>query len=168
MTSPLLDALSPAAQQIARLLTDRRETLAVAESSAGGLISAALLAVPGASAYFLGGAVVYTRTARGVFLAIPDEVLEGMRPSTEPYALLLARTARDRLGSTWAIGETGATGPTGNRYGDAAGHACVAVVGPLERAMTVETGWTERAQNMHSFTAAALDLLLQTLRAERD
>src|ERR1700737_2024744 len=110
------------AEQIAELLIARKETITVAESSAGGLISAALLAVPGASAYFLGGAVVYTRTARDALLGIPESALEGMRASTESYALLLARTARARFSSTWAVAETGATGPTGNRYGDAAGH----------------------------------------------
>src|SRR3979409_2683853 len=127
-----MEELVQVANQIAQILIARKETIAVAESSAGGLISAALLSVPGASAYFLGGAVVYTRTARDALLAIPELALEGLRASTEPYALLLARTARDRLNSTWAVAETGATGPTGNRYGDAAGHACLAVVGAGE------------------------------------
>ena len=153
------------AAEIARLLTARRETLAIAESSAGGLISAALLAVPGASAFFLGGAVVYTRLSRGVLLAIPDAALAGMRPATEPYAQLLARTARERFGATWALAETGATGPTGNRYGDAAGHACLAVAGPVERATTLETGRRERNANMHAFTEAALALLGTCLAA---
>ena len=123
------DALAERAASIAALLESRSETLAVAESSAGGLISAALLAVPGASAYFLGGAVVYTRAARNTFLEIPEARLAELRPSTEPYAALLAQGVRERLGTTWGIGETGATGPTGNRYGDAPGHACVAAAG---------------------------------------
>jgi nicotinamide-nucleotide amidase len=152
------------ATEIARLLTSRRETIAVAESSAGGLISAALLAVPGASAFFLGGAVVYTRLSRGVLLAIPDAALAGMRPATEPYAQLLARTARERFGAAWALAETGATGPTGNRYGDAAGHACLAVAGPREQAATLETGHGERLDNMHEFTGAALELLSSCLK----
>src|SRR5205823_978069 len=130
----------PIAERVAALLKQRGETIAVAESSTAGLISAALLAVPGASAYFLGGAVVYTRVARIALLDIPDEALTGMRASTEPYALLLARTARQRFSATWALSETGATGPTGNRYGDAAGHSCIAVVGPAERSLTIETG----------------------------
>jgi nicotinamide-nucleotide amidase len=153
------------ATEIARLLTSRRETIAVAESSAGGLISAALLAVPGASAFFLGGAVVYTRLSRGVLLAVPDAALAGMRPATEPYAQLLACTARERFGAAWALAETGATGPTGNRYGDAAGHACLAVAGPVERATILETGRSERGANMHAFTEAALDLLRACLAA---
>jgi PncC family amidohydrolase len=153
----------PIAREVARFLIARGETLAVAESSAGGLISAALLAIPGASAFFLGGAVVYTRLSRGVLLGIPDEALAGMRPATEPYALLLARSARERFAADWSLAETGATGPTGNRYGDAAGHACLAVAGPRERTVTLETGHGDRLANMHTFTGAALELLLSRL-----
>src|SRR5216684_1753155 len=146
--------LSPLAEQIAQLLIARNQTIAVAESSAGGLISAELLSVPGASAYFIGGTVVYTRTSRTVLLDIPEAALEGIRPSTEAYALLLARTARTCFGSTWSIAETGATGPTGNRYGDAAGHACIAVSGPIEKSQTLETGSADRLQNMRTFAQA--------------
>ena len=156
-----MEELLPLAEQVARRLIARSETVAVAESSAGGLISAALLAVPGASAYFLGGAVVYTRAARTTLLAIPESALEGIRPSTAPYALLLASAARARFSSTWAIGETGATGPAGNRYGDAPGHAVVAISGALDKATTIETGVGDRLSNMYSFAAAALSLLLQ-------
>jgi nicotinamide-nucleotide amidase len=159
-----MEELLPVANQIAELLIARKETVAVAESSAGGLVSAALLSVPGASAYFLGGAVVYTRTARDALLAIPESTLEGMRASTEAYAALLARTARARLNSTWAIAETGATGPTGNRYGDAPGHACLAIAGPTEKARTLETASADRLANMQAFAAAALSLLLENLQ----
>jgi PncC family amidohydrolase len=155
--------LLPLAEQLGALLKERKQTIAVAESSAGGLIAASLLAVPGASAYFLGGAVVYTYKARQVLLAIPDAALTGMRPSTEPYALLLARTARDRFGADWGLAESGATGPTGNRYGDAAGHACVAFAGAGASALTIETGSTDRAANMRIFAAAALNLLTEQL-----
>jgi PncC family amidohydrolase len=163
-----MQELLPAAEKVAALLKERGERIAVAESSTGGLIAAALLAVPGASAYFLGGAVVYTRTARTALLAIPDEAMSGMRASTEPYALLVARTARERFGANWGLGESGATGPTGNRYGDAAGHSCIAVIGPatsgpVERAITLETGSADRVANMYVFAAAALDLLEQAL-----
>jgi nicotinamide-nucleotide amidase len=151
------------AAALATLLKQRQETIAVAESSTGGLVSAALLAIPGASAYFLGGAVVYTRQARRALLDIPDQALAGMRASTEAYALLLARTARQRFASTWSLAETGATGPTGNRYGDAPGHSCLAVAGPVERAITLETGSADRLANMRAFAAAALDLLTQAL-----
>ena len=158
-----MEALIANAAPVAALLKDRGATVAVAESSAGGLITAALLAVPGASAYFLGGAVVYTRLARRVLLEIPDEAVAAIRPASEDYALLLARTVRARFGATWGLAETGATGPTGNRYGDAAGHACLAVAGPVERALTLETHSSDRAGNMRIFTVAALDLLAQAL-----
>ena len=152
--------------QIAAKLIARKQTIAVAESSTGGLISAALLAVPGASAYFLGGAVVYTQVARRVLLNLPDISTLGMRASTQPYALLLAQTARQRFAAAWAVAESGATGPAGNRYGDPAGHSCIAVAGRSERAITLETGSGDRVGNMHAFTAAALDLLLEVLTAE--
>jgi len=152
------------AERVGSLLKERRETVAVAESSTGGLIAASLLGVAGASAYFLGGAVVYTQTARRALLDIQDAAMAGIRASTEPYALLLGRTARTRFAATWAIAETGATGPTGNRYGDAAGHSCIAVVGTRERAMTLETGKSDRLANMHAFAAAALDFLEASLR----
>jgi nicotinamide-nucleotide amidase len=160
-----MEELHGIAEQIGQLLKARNATVAVAESSAGGLISAALLSVPGASAYYLGGAVVYTRTARDALLAIPEARLEGLRSSTEAYSLLLATTIRARFNSTWAVAETGATGPTGNRYGDAAGHACLAVAGAVETARTLETGSADRAENMHAFAAAALRLFLETLSA---
>jgi PncC family amidohydrolase len=155
--------LVPLAEKIAGVLVQRKQTIAIAESSTAGLISAALLAVPGASAYFLGGAVVYTRQSRRLLLDIPDSALDGMRPSTEPYALLMARTARQRFNSTWALAETGATGPTGNRYGDAAGHSCIATAGGAEASMTLETGKADRLANMHAFTMEALNFLLKTV-----
>jgi len=159
----LSERLMRGAALVAQRLRERRETVAIAESSTGGLISAALLAVPGASAYFLGGAVVYTQAARRALLNIPDSAMAGMRASTERYALLLARTARERFSATWALSESGAAGPTGNRYGDAAGHSCIAVFGAKECALTIETGSDDRAANMQTFTNAALDLLAATL-----
>jgi PncC family amidohydrolase len=151
------------AEKIAAELVARRQTVAVAESSTGGLISAALLAVPGASAYFLGGAVVYTREARRVLMDISDEAMKGLRASSEPYARLLAGQVRQRFAADWGLSETGATGPTGNRYGDAPGHSCLAVAGPAQAAMTIETGNSDRLANMQAFAAAALNLLWQEL-----
>jgi PncC family amidohydrolase len=151
------------AEKVARRLKDRGETIVVAESSTGGLLSAALLALPGASAYFLGGAVVYTQVARRALLDLPDIAALGMRASTEPYARLLAQTSRQRFAASWALAESGATGPSGNRYGDAPGHSCIAVAGPTERSITLETGSADRVANMRAFGAAALDLLLDVL-----
>jgi PncC family amidohydrolase len=151
------------AEQIAERLVARHQTIAVAESSTGGLISAALLAVPGASAYFLGGAVVYTRDARRILLDIPDHAMKGIRSASEPYAKLLASQIRQRFSTDWGLSETGATGPTGNRYGDAAGHSCMAVSGLQTTAITLETGNADRLGNMHVFASTALNLLLQNL-----
>ena len=159
----MLEVLLPLAEQAAVLLKQRKQTIAVAESSTGGLISAALLAVPGASAYFLGGAVVYTRQARDRLLDIPQASLAGMRSASEPYALLLARTMQLRFAASWGLAETGATGPSGNRYGDPAGHSCLAIAGMAEQAITLETGAADRLANMHAFAAAALNLLLRQL-----
>jgi PncC family amidohydrolase len=152
------------AEKIAAKLIERRQTIAVAESSTGGLISASLLAVPGASAYFLGGAVVYTRDARRVLMDIPDDAMKGLRSASEPYAKLLASQVRKRFATDWGLSETGATGPTGNRYGDAAGHSCMGIAnGSNASAMTLETGKSDRSENMHVFAAAALNFLLTNL-----
>jgi nicotinamide-nucleotide amidase len=148
--------LLPLAERAAVLLKSRGETVAVAESSTAGLICAALVAVPGASAYFIGGGVIYTAAAQRSLLDIPRERMRGVRASTEAYALLGAQTIRARLGTDWGIAETGATGPTGNPYGDAAGHSCIAVSGPVERAITLETGRSERIDNMWAFAETAL------------
>ena len=151
------------AERVAVLLKKRKETVAVAESSAGGLIVASLLAVPGASAYCLGGTVIYTPQAWNALRNFSKEELGGFRSATEENALIRARIARDRFGSSWGVGETGATGPAGNRYGDPAGHGCLAVSGATERAITLETGSSDRLGNMYAFTAAALRLLEEAL-----
>jgi nicotinamide-nucleotide amidase len=151
------------AEQIAARLIERKETIAVAESSTGGLISAALLSVPGASAYFLGGGVIYTRDARRILMDIPDDAMKGIRSASEPYAQLLASQIKQRFSTDWGLSETGATGPTGNRYGDAAGHSCMAVAGRKQQVITLETGSSERLANMQAFASTALTLLLQNL-----
>ncbi len=155
--------LAGIAEQIAAQLVRRKQTIAVAESSTGGLIAASLLAVPGASAYFKGGAVVYTREARRLLMDIPDEAMKGIRSASEPYAKLLAEQMRRRFETDWGLSETGATGPTGNRYGDAAGHSCMAVAGGVTKVITLETGSGDRAGNMQVFAKTALELLLGQL-----
>jgi PncC family amidohydrolase len=158
--------LTPLASSLGALLKARGQTVAIAESACGGLISAALVAVPGASAYYLGGSVVYTQASREGLMHVTSDMMEGMRASTEAYALMNARIIRDKLGATWALSETGASGPTGNRYGDAAGHACMAVFGPVERSMTLETGSADREANMWTFAQTALDLLESCIKEQ--
>ena len=151
------------AERVGGRLRARGETVAIAESSAGGLISAALLAVPGASAYFRGGGVVYTGDAKSLFLKLTKTAVTQPRAATPEHSLVLARGIRERLGATWGLGETGAAGPTGNRYGDAAGHSCLGVAGPVELTETLETGLTDRLKNMEAFAAAGLRALESAL-----
>jgi nicotinamide-nucleotide amidase len=160
-----MKSLLPLAEAIAARLIERRETIAIAESSTGGLITAALLAVPGASSYFAGGAVVYTKASRAALLGIGDAEMQGLRPATEQYSLLIARRVRERHGAAWGFGETGAAGPGGNRYGDPAGHTCMAVAGPLERTTTLRTGSADRLANMEAFARRALELLAEAIPA---
>ena len=160
-----MNDLLPIAERAGALLKARGETIAVAESSAGGLIAAALLAVPGASAYFLGGGVVYTLQARTALAGITDDDMRSraIRSASEPYAALLAERMRIRHGATWGLAETGASGPTGNRYGDPAGHTCIALSGPVERAITLRTGSADRVANMRAFGVRAVEELLAAL-----
>jgi PncC family amidohydrolase len=154
-----MQSLSTLGSVVGTLLKERRQTLAVAESSAGGLINAALVAVPGASAYYLGGGIIYTSAGRSALLGITAQDVSNMRSASEPFAKLLAQRVRSNLGATWGLSETGASGPTGNRYGDAPGHACIAVSGPLEAAITVETRSSDREANMWTFARRAIELL---------
>ncbi|MDO9461652.1 MAG: CinA family protein [Alphaproteobacteria bacterium] len=153
MSHPSLAALSGAA---AGLLIANKQTVSVAESSCGGLISAALVAVPGASAFYIGGGVIYT--AKGGKTLLPERP-KGMQSATQAFALFEARAIREKMGATWGIGETGASGPSGNPYGNPPGHACIAVSGPIERVITLATGNADREANMWAFAKAALDLL---------
>src|SRR5918999_6168976 len=133
---PPMRELVAHAERFAALLKERKETVAVAESSAGGLITAALLAVPGASAYCLGGMVIYTRQAWDALRDFEEGLLEGYRSATQENALIRARLARDRFGATWGIGETGAAGPGGNRYGDPAGPLAIGPAASVSRRST--------------------------------
>ena len=164
---PFTRDLLPLAERAAAVLKRRKETVAVAESSSAGLISAALLAVPGASAYFIGGGVLYTRQAILALKETGEAMFAGMHGATEAWALLIARTQRSRCTATWGVGESGAAGPTGNRYGDPPGHTCLAVTGPVERSLTVNTGSSERYANMHAFAAAGLELFVDILEQQK-
>jgi PncC family amidohydrolase len=164
VAAALPSELTSIAHRIAPRLKERGETVAVAEGSAGGLISSALLSVPGASAYYVGGAVVYTLAASRAWMAGAVDAPAGMRGATEEFATYLARSTAVKLGTTWGVGEAGAAGPP-NRYGDPAGHCWVAVAGPTDATRHVLTGLDDREQNMVAFAAAALTLLADTLGA---
>ncbi|MBO43128.1 MAG: damage-inducible protein [Rhodospirillaceae bacterium] len=149
------------------LLKERGETIVVAESSAGGLISASLLSVPGASAYFLGGGVVYTSEARQALVGISQDEMDerGLRGAMEPYAELLAERLKNSHGAVWGLSETGASGPSGNRYGDPAGHTVLAISGPYCKTRTFQTGSRYRVANMWAFAVAAFSLLGEALES---
>lgn len=148
-----------AARRVGDLLVRRGDTVGVAEGSCGGLVSAALLAVPGASSYYRGGAVIYTAAAvRGLLGdAVPRP--EPLRGASEPFARYLAEEIAADLGSTWGVGEGGATGPSGNPYGDPPGHCWLAVHGPAPATRHLLTGDDDRLANMTAFATAALVLL---------
>ncbi|MBT4983890.1 MAG: CinA family protein [Ilumatobacter sp.] len=165
MTAVLPEGLLAAGAVCGELLRARGETVATGEGSCGGLISTALLAVPGASAYFLGGSVIYTKHALDGLLTGQVERPPKLRGASEPWVMHLAEAARTHIGATWGIGEGGATGPSGNPYGDPAGHAWVGVSGPVDASRHVLTGDDDRAANMVAFAIAGLDLFADTLRS---
>lgn len=154
--------LTESAQMIGTLLRERGETVAVAEGSAGGLVSAALLSIPGASAYYVGGTVIYTAAAGRAWMAGEVDVPPGMRGATESFAGYLAASVRRKVGSTWGIGEAGAAGPA-NPYGDPAGHTWLAIDGPRSASRNILTGLDDRSENMVAFAAAALTLFAEVL-----
>lgn len=158
-----MEKLFPLAEKAAALLKARKQTIAVAESSAGGLINAALLSLPGASAYCKGGMVMYTRDALLGLRDVTLEMAQSVRGGTEASAVFRARTIRERLNADWGLSESGASGPTGSRYGYAAGHCVMAVAGGVEKSLTLETASPDRVANMYAFSEAALKLLIECL-----
>src|SRR5262245_29247217 len=159
--------LLPLGERIGALLKQRKETVVVVESSTGGLISAVLLSVPGASAYFVGGGVLYTRKSILALKGTTEEQFSGKRGATEEWAKMIAGAMKQQCATTWAIGESGATGPTGNRYGDPPGTSAIAVIGPVERTIRLQTGSADRVANMRAFSAAALELFIETLAKQK-
>lgn len=158
-----MQELLPLAEEAGARLKALGHSLAITESSMGGLLSASLIAVPGASAYFLGSTVIYTRQAGEALLGLTGSPAPGIRPLTEDYVLAMARVMRQRMGSTWAMAEMGASGPSGSPYGPPAGTGVIAIAGPVERAITVSTGTSDRVANMRAFARGGLELLIEAL-----
>ena len=158
-----MKSLTEMSMVVAELLKEHGETVAVAETSTGGLISSALLAVPGASAYYKGGSVIYTLESRKELLGINRSHVKGLKPMTEAMALRFAEVARAQLNATWAIAELGIAGPTGAPYGVDAGTSVIAVDGPQPMTITVATGTCDREENMWAFTAAAFQVFGRAL-----
>ena len=154
---------SESIKEVSDVLKARGETIAVAESTTGGLISARLLSMPGASAYFLGGTMIYSRVSRKVFLDASAEKLHGVKPLTEEMAQFFAKEVREKLKATWGISELGIAGPTGSAYGYEPGNSVIAVSGPIEAAVRINTGHNDRVRNMEEFTDCACQLLRDLL-----
>lgn len=154
---------SKSIREVSEALKTRKETIAVAESTTGGLISAQLLSMPGASAYFSGGTIIYTRASRKVFLDASAEKLQGVKPLSEEMARFFAKAVREKLDATWGIAELGIAGPTGSAYGYEAGTSVIAVSGPVDAAVSVNTGHNDRVRNMEEFTESACQLLKEVL-----
>lgn len=146
-------------EDIGAILTERGQTIAVAEATAGGLISAALLAAPGASRYYAGGGVLYTRNSRIMLAGMTPEQFANYRGTTPEMLSAMAESMRARLDATWCVAESGAAGPTGN-----AGRTVIGVAGPVSRVETIETGSDDREANMAEFATRALRLLRDSLR----
>ena len=155
----LNDEQQTLANEIAALLTGRGQTVAVAEATAGGLISAALLWVPGASRYFAGGGVTYTLNSRVQLAGVPAETLQDYRGTTPEMIATLADSMRQRLGAEWCIAESGLAGPTGGRSGAAPGRVTIGVSGPVSRTEVFETRISDREANMIDFATRSLRFL---------
>jgi PncC family amidohydrolase len=155
--------LQSMAQGAAALLRERKETIAVAESSAGGIISAGLLSVPGASAYYSGGTVIYTKASRKVFLDLPMDELKGLKPLTPEMAMVFAHSIRNSMGSDWGLAELGVAGPGRTPYSEEVGISVIALAGPTDNSEVVVTGHDDREKNMFEFSARALQLIERTL-----
>jgi PncC family amidohydrolase len=151
--------------EVGNLLKEKNQTLGIVESSAGGMLSASILAIPGSSAFYLGGVVVYTKRSISGLMKITSADMLGIRSSTEECALLYARKIKNHLKCDWALSETGAAGPTGNSYGDRAGHTCIAVNGCTVSSKTIETNQSDRKENMYLFVENSLSFLYESLQA---
>jgi PncC family amidohydrolase len=158
------NSLISISQPVADLLRAHEQTVTVAESSTGGLISAALLAVPGASNYFVAGSVVYTMRSRKRLLGISREDIDGLEPLTEPMAARFAAHAREQMSTTWGVCELGAAGPSGTRYGHPPGISVIGIDGPICRTVSIETGSSDREANMWAFTEKVFQVFEQVLQ----
>lgn len=159
-----LEDIHPLAARIAGALRERGEKIAVADGATGGLIGAALLTVPGALDFYVGGGIVYSFRGRDILFDLPPNFYKGMRSATEDYALLQAKAIRDNFEAQWGIAESGSAGSSKHPLGVASGRSVAAVVGPdSERIQLIETQSDMRIDNMYAFTRNALDLLESSL-----
>jgi nicotinamide-nucleotide amidase len=123
------DGLDAAVTRLVGLLKDRRVTLATAESLTGGMVGAALTDVPGVSAVYRGGVVVYATDLKATLAGVPDDLLAAVGPVHPDTAAALASGVRERLGADYGLATTGVAGPD-PQAGIEAGTVYVAAAGP--------------------------------------
>ena len=157
-----MSVLTSMAKEAAVRLRERGETIVVAETSTGGLISSALLALPGASAYYKAGSVLYTSESRKKLLGVTRQDVEEFAPMSEGMVMTFARKAQDQFDAIWAIAELGIAGPTDVPYGEA-GSSVIGIAGPNPISGLLETGSDDREHNMWRFTEHAFVLLCRAL-----
>ncbi|KAF2747002.1 hypothetical protein M011DRAFT_444800 [Sporormia fimetaria CBS 119925] len=154
--------------EVAALLKERGETVSVAETVAGGLISSTLLSVPGASGYYQGGLTLYTLPSRLAYAGWTDANLQNYTGPTPEIVVGMAEHTRKTLGSTYCVSESGTAGPTGGKTRNRTpGYVALAVVwegGKMTR--EVETGSNDRKGNMVRFAEEGLRLLRDVLKSK--
>lgn len=161
--------------EIAAILRERHQTLAVSEAACGGLLSAYVVSVPGASDFYIGGKLVYLLRQRLKLSGWSDEDIASYMGPLEQVVLKLARTAKYELGSTYVLSETGFAGPTtdlhlrsdNDRGSVAVGTVFLGLSGPAgEVSRSHQTGSSLRAHNMELFARLGLEFLLENLKHE--
>lgn len=175
--------VSKIVQEIAEILRSRNQTLAISEAACGGLISAYIVSVPGASNFYIGGKLVYSLKQRLKLSGWSEEEISNYMGPSQQVALKLARTAKYELGSTYVLSETGFAGPSNNLHiqnndengesdkelmddkSQSVGTVYLGLSGPNGEASTWKnTGNVDRAKNMSEFAKLGLEFLLAQLR----
>jgi nicotinamide-nucleotide amidase len=149
---------------IIRLLTDRKQTLAVAESCTGGCIAHRLTNVPGASAVLLAGLVTYGNAAKQKLLGVSAEMLAQHGAVSEPVARQMAEGARKQTGADYALSVTGIAGPGGGTAAKPVGTVYIALAGPFETVVEPHVNPWDRETFKQVTAQQALDLLRRTVR----
>jgi len=144
---------------VGRILTERGETVATAESCTGGLLASRITDVPGSSAYFMGGAVCYTAAAKTELVGVDPALIAANGEVSEPVAIALARGTRERFGTSYGIGVTGIAGPGGGTAEKPVGTVHIAVAGPHAHKHRKMLWPMERSLFKRITTQSALDLL---------
>jgi nicotinamide-nucleotide amidase len=151
--------------RIVRLLTERKQTLTVAESCTGGYVAHCLTNVPGASAVFSVGLVTYSNGAKQKFLGVNAATLERHGAVSEPVAREMAEGARRTAGADYAIAITGIAGPAGGTPGKPVGTVFIAVASARETRASRQFNPGERVEFKEATARQALEQLLALLDA---